>query len=71
MAEFHANTHDSATTGVSPFFANYGYYPKTRLEPPQPVPKGIPVAERRNILAANKIANRMRTLFDHLGKEMT
>jgi transposase InsO family protein len=33
LAEFAANNHVSETTGLSPFFANYGMHPKLNLEP--------------------------------------
>jgi hypothetical protein len=33
MAEFTANNHVSETTGISPFFANYGLNPKINFEP--------------------------------------
>jgi hypothetical protein len=33
IAEFAANNHTSETTGLSPFFSNYGFHPKFDLEP--------------------------------------
>jgi hypothetical protein len=33
MAEFSFNNSISATTGVTPFFANYGYHPRYELDP--------------------------------------
>jgi transposase InsO family protein len=33
IAEFAANNHTSETTGLSPFFSNYGFHPKLDLEP--------------------------------------
>jgi len=36
LAEFAYNNAPSATTGVSPFFANKGYHPNTILLPPEP-----------------------------------
>jgi hypothetical protein len=33
LAEFTANNHVSETTGLSPYFANYGMHPKLDLEP--------------------------------------
>jgi hypothetical protein len=33
LAEFSANNHTSETTGVSPFFANYGWHPRMGTEP--------------------------------------
>lgn len=34
-AQFFANMKDSETTGVSPFFATYGFEPRSLIEPPQ------------------------------------
>ncbi|TRX94028.1 hypothetical protein FHL15_005106 [Xylaria flabelliformis] len=36
LAEFTANNHVSSTTGMSPFFANYGYNPRMGVEPAEP-----------------------------------
>jgi hypothetical protein len=33
IAEFATNNHTSKTTGLSPFFSNYGFHPKLDLEP--------------------------------------
>jgi hypothetical protein len=33
MAEFAANNHISETTGILPFFVNYGLNPKIDFEP--------------------------------------
>jgi hypothetical protein len=33
LAEFTTNNHVSETTGLSPFFANYGMHPKLDFEP--------------------------------------
>jgi hypothetical protein len=33
IAELAANNHTSETTGLSPFFSNYGFHPKLDLEP--------------------------------------
>lgn len=34
MAEFAASNHINAATEVTPFFADYGYHPRTDIEPP-------------------------------------
>ncbi|KAI9041724.1 uncharacterized protein KD926_006623 [Aspergillus affinis] len=34
VAQFTTNDHVSETTGMTPFFANYGFYPGTGAEPP-------------------------------------
>jgi hypothetical protein len=42
LAEFAANSMFSETTGLSPFFANYGFYPRLGVEPIEPA--DIPAA---------------------------
>ena len=34
MAEFTASNHINASTGMTPFFANHGFHPRTGIEPP-------------------------------------
>ncbi len=38
LAEFAGNDAVSETTGVSPFFANYGFNPRMGVEPAKPCP---------------------------------
>jgi len=40
MAEFMGNNHASETTGISPFFANYGYDPRMDFLDEQTLPTG-------------------------------
>ena len=35
MAEFLANNHVNESTGMTPFFADNGFHPRTSVEPPQ------------------------------------
>jgi hypothetical protein len=41
LAEFAANNVISETTGVSPFFANYGFNPRLGVEPSKPCPPNL------------------------------
>jgi hypothetical protein len=54
MAEFAANNHVSETTGISPFFANYGLNPKMDFEP--------------DIRVDNPKEDQAHTLADHLSE---
>src|SRR4029077_14898082 len=38
LAEFAMNNQVNDTTGISPFFANYGFNPRLGIEPPRPPP---------------------------------
>jgi hypothetical protein len=42
MAEFSANNVASASTGMSPFFANKGFHPGMSFGPPRPVARNSP-----------------------------
>lgn len=65
-AEFTANNHASESTGVSPFFANYGYDPRWQYDPVQPADAPPPPAAR----AAAKIAQDLKEIHDHLRTEL-
>ena len=52
MAEFAANNHVNASTKITPFFADNGFYPRTGVEPPQ---ANLKNGRRAELLAANKI----------------
>ena len=41
LAEFSMNNQVNETTGISPFFANYGFNPRLGIEPPQPRPPNL------------------------------
>jgi hypothetical protein len=54
----------SETTGLSPFFANYSFYPRLGVEPIEPI--DIPAARQ-----ASAFANQMSTIQDHLREQTT
>jgi len=64
LAEFAGNNATSETTGVSPFFANYGFHPRMGVEPAQPCPPEITEAQRREFFRASEIANRFKAILD-------
>jgi hypothetical protein len=69
MAEFAINNHKSEATGVTPFYAVYGQHPRMGNEPPQPLPR-LPARQRLDVETADKFAEEMQRLTNHLHTEM-
>ena len=67
-AEFFANNHDSETTGISPFYAETGFHPRTSLEPPADL-SSLPHT-RNEQRHADSIVERIHNLNNHLQQEM-
>jgi hypothetical protein len=65
LAEFAQNNQMSETTGVSPFFANYGFHPRLGIEPPAPIPP-MPELAKKEYLRADQIANRFERILTQL-----
>ncbi|KAG7003723.1 Transposon Tf2-9 polyprotein [Fusarium oxysporum f. sp. conglutinans] len=63
LAEFAANSLKSETTGMSPFFANYGFNPRMGFEPTITV-KGTPATRD-----AEKFAQKMNEILEYLRSE--
>ncbi|OBS16093.1 hypothetical protein FPOA_27763 [Fusarium poae] len=63
LAEFAANSLKSETTGVSPFFANYGFHPRMGFEPTITV-RGTPATRD-----AEQFAKTMNDILEHLRSE--
>lgn len=70
MAEFTANNAPSATTQVSPFYANYGFDPRMGFEPPLSQPEDLSRHRLIQHQAAEDFATRMETINDCLRTEM-
>ncbi|KAJ6437919.1 reverse transcriptase [Purpureocillium lavendulum] len=66
LAEFAANNATSDTTSVSPFFANYGFHPRLGIEPADPCPPNLSMAQRRGFYKANIVAERFERILDQL-----
>jgi hypothetical protein len=64
LAEFAANSMFSETTGLSPFFANYGFHPRLGVEPIEPA--DIPAARH-----ASDFADQMSAIQSHLREQTT
>ena len=66
LAEFAANNVVSETTGVSPFFANYGFHPQLGIEPTKPCPPNLSPAQKRQFYKANVVADRFDRILTQL-----
>lgn len=65
LAEFAANSLKSETTGMSPFFANYGFHPRMGFEPTITV-RGTPATRD-----AERFAQTMQEILEYLRSEST
>jgi hypothetical protein len=63
IAEFAQNNVSSETTGVSPFFANYGFHPRLGTEPTDPCPPDLSVIQKRQFYRANVVAERFERIL--------
>jgi hypothetical protein len=66
LAEFSSNNAVSETTGVSPFFANYGFNPRLGVEPRLPCPPGYSAHQKAEYLKANNVADRFERILSQL-----
>jgi hypothetical protein len=66
LAEFAANNTISETTGVSPFFANYGFHPRLGVEPTKPCPPNLSTTRKRQFYKANVVAERFERILAQL-----
>lgn len=67
LAEFAGNNMTSETTGVSPFFANYGFNPRMGVEPTETLcPPGYSPEQRQEFFKAQELAVRFQTVWDQV-----
>jgi hypothetical protein len=66
LAEFATNNVVSETTGVSPFFANYGFNPRLGIEPTGPCPPNLSATQKRQFYKANVVADRFERIITQL-----
>jgi hypothetical protein len=66
LAEFAANNVVSETTGVSPFFANYGFNPQLGVEPSTPCSPNLTAAQRAQFYKANTVTDRFDRIVTQL-----
>ena len=67
MAEFSANNHINESTGMTPFFADNGFHPRTGIEPPQAY-QGA--GRRAELMAADKIIPNQEETLSHLQDQL-
>ena len=70
QAEFAANAAASATTTVTPFFANYGYEPRMSFDTNLTNQQGDTARERVELTKANELTIKMKSVWDWTGKQM-
>ncbi|EAQ89506.1 hypothetical protein CHGG_06125 [Chaetomium globosum CBS 148.51] len=66
LAEFAMNNQVNETTGISPFFANYGFNPRLGVEPPQPRPPNLSDHMKKEYLRADAVALRFERILTQL-----
>lgn len=66
VAEFAGNNTISETTGVSPFYANYGFDPRIGVEPATPCPPAYSTHQKAEFFKAAEIAERFRNVLDQV-----
>lgn len=66
LAEFAQNNHTSETTGVSPFFANYGYHPAMGTEPTRPPVTPTTELKQREFENATQVADRIERILSRV-----
>lgn len=66
LAEFSSNNAVSETTGVSPFYANYGFNPRMGVEPSLPCRPGMTTQRKQEFFYANAVAERFEAILDWL-----
>lgn len=66
LAEFASNNATSETTGVSPFFANYGFNPRLGFEPRSPCSPDKTPQQKKEFLKASSIADRFDRILTQL-----
>src|SRR5437879_3088480 len=71
IAEFAINNHENKSTGISPFFANYGWNPRLGLEPRRPERlQGLSPAKHTKALKAEAIADRFDKVLQYLKQRL-
>ena len=66
LAEFASNNTESETSGISPFFSNYGLDPRLGTEPSEPCPPNLSITEKRQFYRANTVADRFERILSQL-----
>jgi len=73
LGEFAANNAVSATTKISPFFANYGYNPRMSFDPPSATSTALPTPSAAQRIQRDKgkaLVERMREIWRFAGDQI-
>ena len=70
LGKFAANNHVLTTTGLTPFFINKGYYPRSGIEPLEPINKKLLHRKRLKILLTDQHADHIKNLLNYCKREM-
>ena len=68
MAEFLANNHVNESIGMTSFFADNGFHPRTGVEPPQAYQD---LGQRAELMAADKIVANQEQTLSYLQDQLT
>lgn len=66
MAEFAASNHINISTGVTLFFADYGFHPRTEIESPETYKED----QKAELLAVDKIVCRQEKIMSFLQDQL-
>jgi len=66
LAEFAMNNQVNESTGISPFFANYGFNPRLGIEPAGPRPPTLSAQAKKEFFRADAVANRFERILTQL-----
>ena len=67
-AEFAANNHENASTGLTPFFADHGYHSRSEAEPSEPYYQQEP--RKAEFIRADKIIERQEAIQQFLAERL-
>ena len=70
LGKFAANNYVLTTIGLTPFFTNKGYYPRSGIEPLEPIDKKLLYKKRLKILLADQYIDYMKNLLNYYKGEM-
>ena len=66
LAEFAMNNQVNDSTGISPFFANYGFKPRLGIEPAGHPPQNLSAQAKMEFFRADAVANRFDRILTQL-----
>ena len=70
LSEFIVNNYVLTTTGLTPFFINKGYYPRSGIEPLEPINKKLLHRKYFKMLLADQHTDRIKNLLNYYKGEM-